>query len=231
MWKRILFSVLCLSSLHAHAGAALTEIENKWLSAGWPVIVYAKGLKLPIDIIVQPQAKPGDVPFAMGFEDGRCKLVLSMRGNPAAETTLADIPPAQLGTVIEAMTAHEVAHCWRYVQGSWHALPAGFVEASESLISKSKELLQQWEEMRATRREEGFADLVGLAWTLDHHPEQYAQVHAWFEQMRRNQPTPGSYHDTRVWIHLAKDGAAFDANSTPFEQARALWQKGLLGDG
>jgi len=231
MWKRILFTVLCITSLHVRAGAALTEIENKWLSAGWPVLVYAKELKLPIDIIVQPQAKPGDVPFAMGFEDGRCKLVLSMRGNPAAESTLADIPPAQLNAVVEAMTAHEVGHCWRYVQGNWHALPAGFVEVGESVVSKSKELLLQWQEMRATRREEGFSDLVGLAWTLDHHPEQYEQVHAWFEKIRRNQPIAGSYHDTRVWINLAKDKSAFGAASTPFEQALALWQKGVLSDG
>lgn len=231
MWKRVLLFVLTIISVHAHAGANLTDIENKWLTAGWPVIAYAKGLKLPIDIIVQPQAKPGDVPFAMGFEDGRCKLVLSMRGNPAAESTLADIPPAQLGAVVEAMTAHEVGHCWRYVQGSWHALPAGFVEVGKSVISKSKEMMQQWEEMRATRREEGFADLVGLAWTLDHHPEQYAQVHAWFEQFRGNQPIAGSYHDTRVWIQLAKDKSAFGDGSTPFEQARLVWQKGLLSDG
>jgi hypothetical protein len=230
MWKRILFSVLCFASVHAHA-AALTDIENRWLAAGWPVIAYAKALKLPIDIIVQPQSKAGDVPFAMGFEDGRCKLVLSMRGNPAAESTLADIPPAQMGAVIEAMTAHEVGHCWRYVQGSWHALPAGFVEATESLISKSKELIQQWRDMQATRREEGFADLVGLAWTRDHHPDQYAQVHAWFEKVRRNQPIADSYHDTRIWIGLAKDKSAFEELGTPFDQARMLWQKGLLSDG
>lgn len=231
MWKRFLLAVLCITSLHAHAAANLTDIETKWLSAGWPVIAYAKDLKLPIDIIVQPQAKPGDVPFAMGFEDGRCKLVLSMRGNPAAESTLADIPPALVDAVIEAMTAHEVAHCWRYVQGSWHALPAGFVEVGESLISKTKEMIQQWHDMRATRREEGYADLVALAWTRDRHPEQYAQVHAWFERVRRNQPIAGSYHDTRVWIGLAKDKTVFDADGTPFEQARAPWQKGLLGDG
>ncbi|MGZ5780296.1 MAG: ATP-binding cassette domain-containing protein, partial [Burkholderiaceae bacterium] len=204
MWKRILFTVLCITSLHARAGATLTEIENKWLNAGWPVLVYAKGLKLPIDIIVQPQAKPGDVPFAMGFEDGRCKLVLSMRGNPTAESTLADIPPAQLNAVVEAMTAHEVGHCWRYVQGNWHALPAGFVEVGESVVSKSKELLLQWQEMRATRREEGFSDLVGLAWTLDHHPEQYEQVHAWFEKIRRNQPIDELSGGWRIRASLAR---------------------------
>jgi len=28
----------------------------------------------------------------MGFVGGRCKLVLSMRGNPAADASLADVP-------------------------------------------------------------------------------------------------------------------------------------------
>jgi len=231
MWKRILFAVVCLASVSARAGANLTDIESKWLRAGWPVLTYAKQLKLPIDIIVQPQPTPGEVPYAMGFENGRCKLVLSMRGNPTAEATLNNIPTSQHATVIEAMTAHEIAHCWRYVQGTWHALPAGFVEASEVVPAKNKELIEQWQEMRATRREEGFADLVGLAWTLEYHPEQYAQVFAWIEQIRRNQPVAGGHHDTRAWIRLAKERSAFEGTGTPFERARLLWQKGLLSDG
>jgi hypothetical protein len=231
MWKRILCGALCFASIHARAEANLTETEHKWLSAGWPVITYAKELKLPLDIIVQPQAKAGDMPLAMGFEDGRCKLVLSMRGNPAAESELNGIPPALLGPVVEAMTAHEIGHCWRYVQGNWHAMPAGFVEVPQSVISKSKEWLERWQDMRATRREEGYADLVGLAWTLDRHPELYAQVQAWLADFRSDQPIAGSYHDTRIWIRLARDKAAFEKTGTPFEQARLLWEKGLLDDG
>jgi hypothetical protein len=165
----------------------------------------------------------------MGFDNGRCKLVLSMRGNPLAESTLADIPASQLGPVVEAMTAHEVAHCWRNVQGIWHKLPAGFVESRES-TTNSKEINEQWQDMQATRREEGYADLVGLAWTQAHHPEQYAAVHAWFEQMRQHQPVEGGYHDTRIWIRLARNGSAFGTTGTPFERARSLWQKGLLSN-
>ena len=32
------------------------------------MLAYSQKLKLPIDIIVQPQARAGDVPLAMGFE-------------------------------------------------------------------------------------------------------------------------------------------------------------------
>jgi hypothetical protein len=41
---------------------------------------------------------------------------------------------------------------------------------------------------------------------------------------------PGSHHDTRAWVRLAKDRSVFEAADTPFEQARAAWQKGLRSD-
>lgn len=214
----------------AASAAQLTEIETRWLTAGTPVLAYAKEqLKLPIDIIVQPQAGPNDVPMAMGFDNGRCKLVLSMRGNPNAENILQAIPAGQRGLMIEAMTAHEVGHCWRYAQGAWHALPTGFVEVGNERADDPA-MLQKSQELRETRREEGYSDLVALAWTARRHPAQYAQVYNWLKQVRHDQPLAGSSHDTMAWLQLAQDGAVFSADGTPFEQVRGLWSKGLLGD-
>jgi len=214
----------------AASAAQLTEIETRWLTAGTPVLAYAKEqLKLPIDIIVQPQAGPNDVPMAMGFDNGRCKLVLSMRGNPNAENILQAIPAGQRGLMIEAMTAHEVGHCWRYAQGAWHALPTGFVEVGNEQADDPG-MLQKSQELRETRREEGYSDLVALAWTARRHPAQYAQVYNWLKQVRHDQPLAGSSHDTMAWLQLAQDGAVFSADGTPFEQVRGLWSKGLLGD-
>jgi len=222
---------LLLTLVSSVASAAqLTEIETRWLTAGAPVLAYAKEqLKLPIDIIVQPQAGPNDVPMAMGFDKGRCKLVLSMRGNPNAENILQAIPAEQRGLMIEAMTAHEVGHCWRYAQGAWHALPTGFVEVGNEQADDPA-MLQKSQELRETRREEGYSDLVALAWTARRHPAQYAQVYDWLKQVRHDQPLAGSSHDTMAWLQLARDGAVFSADGTPFEQVRGLWSKGLLGD-
>jgi hypothetical protein len=222
MSKPLFFAVLWLAC--AQAMAALTETETRWLKAGLPVLNYARAQQLPIDIVVQPQAQPGDAPLAMGFVGGRCKLVLSMRGNPRAEEALENVGPTLQTTVIEAMVAHEVAHCWRYAQGEWHGTPAGF---SDPAVDEDPDRAQARHEMRATRREEGFADLVSLAWTLRRHPEQYSQVHAWLAQVRDDQPVPGSHHDTRVWVALAKRASAFADGATPFEQAQPLWQLGL----
>jgi hypothetical protein len=222
---------LLLTMVSGLASAAqLTEVETRWLTAGAPVLAYAKQeLKLPIDIIVQPQAGPNDVPMAMGFDNGRCKLVLSMRGNPNAENILLSIPADQRSLMIEAMTAHEVGHCWRYAQGAWHALPTGFVEVGNEQADDPA-LLQKSQELRETRREEGYSDLVALAWTERRHPTRYAQVYDWLKQVRHDQPLAGSSHDTMAWLQLAQDGAVFGADGTPFEQVRGLWSQGLLGD-
>lgn len=233
MTTRTLLAAGLLASLaNAANAAALTDTEARWLAAAMPVLNYALAQQMPIDVVVQPQPAAGLSPLAMAFVEGRCKLVLSMRGHAAAESMLHDVDAELQGAVIEAMAAHEVGHCWRHLQGAWNSLPAGFSEVpSVAGDERSAELAQLRRDMRATRREEGFADLVGLAWTLRQRPQQYAQVHAWFERQRRHQAVPGSHHDTRAWVRLATDRGAFDsATANPFAQAHALWQRGLTTD-
>jgi hypothetical protein len=231
MLKQILIASLCFvfTSAPARAEGSLTAQETRWLTAAGPVLAYSQVLKLPIDIIVQPQSGPNDVPFAMGFDGARCKLVLSMRGNPEAEAILEKVPEAGRGLLIEAMTAHEVGHCWRYVQGAWHALPAGFVETGEEKADND-DILAEAKAMRESRREEGFADLVALAWISRKHPDHYAQVYGWLESLRKDQPVARNAHDTEAWVRLARDAGAFSRGTTPFEDVAALWSKGLLAD-
>jgi hypothetical protein len=230
MLKPILITVLCLlfASNAARAEASLTARETAWLVAAGPVLAYSQRLKLPIDIIVQPQSGLNDVPLAMGFDGKRCKLVLSIRGNPDAETIFDKMPEVERALLIEAMTAHEVGHCWRYARGVWHALPAGFVEAGEERIGNASTLAAV-KAMRESRREEGFADLVALAWTARNHPANYAQVYAWLESVRSEQPVVRNAHDTRAWVRLARDAGAFGHAATPFEDVSALWRQGVLG--
>jgi hypothetical protein len=165
----------------------------------------------------------------MGFDDGRCKLVLSLRGNPDAEAVLAGVPDSARAELIEAMAAHEIGHCWRYAQGAWHALPAGFIEVGEQ-TARDQSLLVAAREMRENRREEGYADLVALAWTRHRHPGDYGRIYGWLEAVRSRQPVDGAGHDTRAWVRLARDGASFGNAAAPFEDVLPLWRKGLLGD-
>jgi hypothetical protein len=229
MRKTILaFAAFCAASQAAGA-AELTTLEKRWLAAALPVLEYARGQQLPIDIVVQPQAGPDDVPLAMGFADGRCKLVMSMRGNPDAEKVLAGVAESEQGSLIEAMAAHEIAHCWRYAHGAWHALPAGFVEVGDETAADPS-LLEASKAMREMRREEGYADLVALAWTRHSRPGDYGRVHAWLDKVRAVQPVARSGHDTRVWVKLAADAGGFGSADKPFEDAAAMWKQGLLND-
>lgn len=228
MITRLLISLLLLCTNFASA-AELTDMETRWLTAGSAMLKYAKKeLKLPIDIIVQPTGKPTDVPLALGFQDGRCKLVLTMRNRTNVEDVLASVPAEQRPLMIEAMFAHEVGHCWRYVQGQWHEMPAGFEEHNHA--EQAAHNAAQAQELEQTRREEGFADLAALAWIQQRHPEQYGAVAEWMRQVRQpssSSPAVGS-HTTMEWLQLAPTGEAFTAELPLFEQASSLWQKGLL---
>jgi len=206
------------------AAADLSPTELRWLRGSWPVVAYAKAAGMPLDIVVQPQPTPGLPPLALAFIEGRCKLVLSMRGNPEAEATLARIEPELVGPALELMAAHELGHCRRYLDGAWHGVPAGFAQSRPSGLSDEQR--EAWESMSAARREEGYGDLVGLAWTAEHHPQHYARLHAWLLAERSHELAPGSPHDTLAWVRLATDRDAW-AGPSLFAAPARLWRVGL----
>lgn len=228
MWKSFA-ALACFATCAgtAHADGGLSALEQRWLQLSWPAITYAKAQKLPLDIVVQPQPTPGQAPLAMAYVDGRCKLVLSTRDNPEAESTLEKIPAALLTPVVEAMAAHEVGHCWRYVRGAWFTVPAGFIAARDPVAGLDNATRTAWHEMQQTRREEGFADLVALAWTRRQHPAAYAAVHAWLVSFRDDGGPAGNHHDTLAWVRLATDSARLAEADNPFDEAWPLWQQGL----
>jgi len=201
------------------SGADLTAQEVRWLKAAGPVLAYSQQLNLPLDITVQPQARPNDVALAMGFANGRCKLVLSLRGSPDAVNVLAGVPAARQDLLIETMAAHELGHCWRYVHHAWHALPAGFIAVNGAGAASG-----------AARREEAYADLVALAWTRWRHPGAYAQVHRWMGGLRTSVALSGNSHDTRTWLRLAGDPRRFGVVTEPFSDVSMLWREGVHQD-
>lgn len=210
----------------AASAADLTALEMRWLQGIAPVVAHARqALALPLDIVVQPQDAPGAAPLALGFLDGRCKLVLSMRGNPEAQRQLDGLAPDLAGPALELMAAHELGHCRRYLDGAWHGMPAGFAAATAP-ASLSPALQQAWLDMRSTRREEAYGDLVGLAWTRERHPADYARLHAWLVAQRSAEGLPGSHHDTLAWLGFVAAPASL-AGPSMFEAAERVWRQGL----
>lgn len=222
-----LFAALCLCAPFTSAAADLTALETRWLQAASPVLAYARSLDLPIDIVVQPQAGPNDVPMAMGYDGKRCKLVLTLRGKPDAEAILEQVAPERRALLIEAMAAHEIGHCWRYAQGAWHALPAGFVDTETVPLGAPADAARALREMREMRREEGFADLAALAWTARRHPQAYQEVRGWLTALRSGEAVAGGGHDTLAWIALARDPATFRGQAPVFDNIEGLWSAGL----
>ena len=216
----------------------LLPLEQRWLQGIAPVLAFARATGYPLDVIVQPQDTPGHTPLAVAFVGGRCKLVLSMRGNVAAQDTLDAIPPDLLGAALELMAAHELGHCERYLAGAFARPAAGF-NAAEPVARAGGEPgptadpgsagpaphANAW--AQALRREEAYADLIGLAWTRHRHPQLYTRLHAWLLAERSSDMVRGSAHDTQAWLRLVRDGAAL-ADPAMFSNATRVWAQGLL---
>lgn len=223
---RAVAAVLLGGASTAALADGLTDLERRWLATSSPVLAEARLRRLPLDVVVQPQPNAGESPVAMAFVAGRCKLVLTLRAAGDPPPPAAGVDPGLGDPMVEAMVAHELAHCWRHVRGAWHAAPAGFAPPRAAPGTPAA-LAAMVDAMHATRREEGFADLVALAWTRTRHPGRYPEVHAWLRAIRGDPPPEDAHHDTRTWLALAADPAVFDGGGSVFEQAGPLWTAGI----
>ena len=220
-----LAAVITVCSTPARA-AGLTPLEQRWIAGMTPVLQHAKASGMPVDVVVQPQDAPEAAPLALGFRDGRCKLVLSLRGNPEGEATMQRLPTGLEDSALELMAAHELGHCRRYLDGVWFNLPAGF-SAAPAPDGLSPDLQRAYLSMKSARREEGYGDLVALGWTAQRHPAQYAALHAWLSAERARDLLPGSHHDTLAWLKLARDPQTLGSAPSMFDAALPVWQRGL----
>jgi hypothetical protein len=215
---------LLLAASEAAGQGGLTPQEQVWIDGTRTVFEQARKSGLPVDIVVQPQPTPGTAPLALAFLGGRCKLVFSMRENPLVQEQEERIEHhlgagnAWLSAALEFMAAHELfGHCARHVAGQWHALPDGYFEAFPDGLDRA--LHASYVEMRATRREEGYADLAALAWARTNRCPIYARLHDWLAAERNDVLMEGSHHDTLAWLRSAGAGQGAIAE---------VWRKVLL---
>jgi len=215
---RDLYTVLAVAVLSAVVGTApasaaqdLTDTESRWIRGAWPVVDQARRSGLPVDIVVQPQPAPGVAPMALAYVDGRCKLVFSMRENLEVREQEQRIE-RHLGAdddlrdaALALMAAHEIfGHCARHVAGRWQGVPEGYSDPVPPTLERG--LHDAFVDMRAARREEGFADLAALAWARLHRQRWYPRLHAWLVAERSDELIAGSHHDTLAWLRSTRAG-------------------------
>jgi len=241
VWRAFALTVLLgPAACMAASTPALTETEMRWLQAAWPVLLYARSIALPVDVVVQPQSAPFLPPMGLAWVGGRCKFVLSLRDNPEVPATDARLEPELFDAALQLMAAHELGHCARHVRGEFsvnaHAADAADAATgthsspNEAAASASAAGESESESERAmsfalaTQREEAYADLVGLAWTQRHHAKLYGRVHAWLVSERLLSRQRGPAHDTLAWTQLASRADRFGSRSV-FAEADALWMQ------
>ncbi len=228
VWRAFALAVLMgPAACMATSSQTLTDTEMRWLQAAWPVLLYARSIALPVDVVVQPQSAPLLPPMALAWVGGRCKFVLSLRDNPEVAATDARLDPDLFDAALQLMAAHELGHCARHVRGEFSpSAAAADADGTTEADIPRRGISAAMSFALATQREEAYADLVGLAWTQRHHAKLYGRVHAWLVSERLLSRRRGPAHDTLAWTQLASRAERFGSRSV-FAEADALWVQSM----
>lgn len=193
---------LALALLCANVPALASEgSEQQWIAAARHAVAFGKAHGLDIVMEVeQGNGLSGHTPVGVWNENGRCTLVVSVRGNPTARRLEAMIDPPLLELFLQGAAMHEVGHCYRRLNGYPH---------NEKLLPVVAWIgpVRDWF-MRRIRTEEAFADMTEIAWLARYHPERFDAMVEQIQRVRRRFLEPK--HDTLAWLEGARRDGAMD---------------------
>lgn len=157
MLRSILPLALALSASVSLAQQT-TPDEQTWIAGFMPVYNTAKA-DFPISLIVVSDPRSGDSPAAAQWDHtaARCLVQLRVRRNRAASSLLLGVSPEAKTAILEAVFAHEIAHCEQGRTG---------------------------EKLPSDRAYELAADASALVYTAAHNPQFLPEVSAFFARIR-----------------------------------------------
>jgi hypothetical protein len=160
---------------------------------------------LPLQIRPPRGQSLGGSPIEMQFQAGQCLLNLRTRGNPAAERLLAQALPEDRTLWMQAVLAHEIAHCWRWQQGN----DPGLQQLATLMGTASADAGAARQVQRQLGLEESFADVAALAWVATVAPQRFDAVLKAFQRLRGDLRLSSGPHDTRAALaRVQREGFA-----------------------
>ncbi len=198
-WRRAgaVLALLCGAAAQAQPAS-----EAQWIAAAQKGVEFGKAHGLAIELLVERgNGLSGHTPIGVWNENGRCTLVVSVRDNPTADRLSAMIAPELQQLFLDGAAIHEVAHCYRRLNGQY--------------TSRKPLPIVAWiAPVRAwfTRRilaEEVFADMAETAWLARYHPDRYDAMLAAIQKVRTAFREPK--HDTLPWLEIARAEGPRDA--------------------
>ncbi len=202
-----LFLLLCCTWASAH---------DPWVQAARTVLAQPDFQGLPVKLKVLTR-RVSESPASLRIhEDGRCTLMLQHKVNATQAEQLAALAPTAVRDVfLQAVIAHELAHCWRQQDA-----PERMSQVFTLLARAEREPALMPSALHARHQEETFSDVAALAWVERQYPSQYAQVLDVFVRLRSDVRYSGDSHDTRAALdRIVRHGMLY--GDTPFHAADA----------
>lgn len=204
--KKLLWFIFFLCSLSAQAA-------DPWAVAAKTVIRDEVFNKLPVKVALLKR-KVTESPTSLRIhENGTCTLMLQHRVNKDTQAMAELAPIAVRPVFLQAIVAHELAHCWRQQDA-----PERMSEVFQLLERASREPALAGLALQARNQEEIFADVAALAWVERRHPSAYAEVLETFVRLRSDARFTAEVHNTRPALErILRHGMLY--GDTPFHAA------------
>lgn len=145
-------------------------------------------------------------PMTMSYKDGTCTLLV----NESLFYLLTEVSDADtIIMFVKAVTIHEAAHCKHAREMKTVAL-INMTRAAKQ-TNDYHVILQMH---RLSQLEESYADVAGLVWVLNRHPDEFESVFKCFKRLRADSTgTNKNTHNTTPFLeHINSDILKTDRN-------------------
>ncbi|KAI1698399.1 hypothetical protein Ddc_19123 [Ditylenchus destructor] len=170
--------LLALPALVPTAMAAgLTPLEQRWIAGMTPVLKQAKADAVPLDVVVAAAGRARRGAAGAGLS----RRSLQAGAEPARQSRgrgHADPAAHRSGGRGTGADGRSRTRTLPPLSGRRVVRAAGGFAAARAPEGLSEDSQRAYLSMKSTRREEGYGDLVALAWTARRHPERYARCTA-----------------------------------------------------
>lgn len=211
-----LFLLLAVLLAVLLAAPVQAQTAPSWEQVATEMVQRPEFAALPLQIQVQRERPGRGSPAEMQLQSGQCILHLRTRDNPLADILLTQAAPEDRTLWLQAVIAHEFAHCWR-----WQGDDPAMQQLVALMGTAGTDARAARQVQRQLGREESFADVAALAWVAQAAPQRLGAILTAFQRLRGNTRLSTGPHDTRAALdRVQREG--FTAHLPLFLAAEAL---------
>jgi hypothetical protein len=154
--------------------AELTEDEHEIIDLFLPMTHRVSHAGMTFKVVVVTDDSGDESPVVTSYLFGTCTLQVQLRANALYPLLMGSHDPYPRGTKLRAILAHEIGHCFQYIEADRTAIVQGKKGLSPTDIRSEAD--RHEDEVRA--------DLFALAWAAVYNPKEFDATYGYLRELR-----------------------------------------------